>query len=139
VLPIPPGTHWSDAKPLILPGEGRRPALEGPSAPRTRKPDAEPPKAPAKPGPLSGALFFAPPARPAPAKEQKPPREKKPKGKNDPRLVAKARELRDRYLEHLAANPSAALVPARGKYDVSRTLQSAIPHPQSAIPCLPAA
>ena len=22
VLPIPPGTHWSDAKPIVLPGMG---------------------------------------------------------------------------------------------------------------------
>jgi hypothetical protein len=141
VLPIPPGTHWSDAKPLILPGDPQHAALEGPSVPRTKKAKAEPPRAPATPGPLSGALFFAPPA---PPKEQKPPREKKPKAKNDPRLVAKARELRDRYLEHLAANPSAALLPTCGKYDVSRALPSAIRNPQSAITssavaCLPAA
>jgi len=35
-----------------------------------------------------------------------------------------ARELRDRWLEHAAANPS-ALVSAR-KYDVSKTLPSAL-------------
>src|SRR3954464_10775715 len=32
VLPIPPGTHWSDAKPLILPGQERVPG------PRSRVP-----------------------------------------------------------------------------------------------------
>ena len=40
------------------------------------------------------------PAR-SPGPEPKPKREPKPKVKNDPRLVAAARELRDRYLEHV--------------------------------------
>jgi hypothetical protein len=42
------------------------------------------------------------------------------KVKNDPKLVAAARELRDRYLEHVNAD-AGALLP-RGKYDVSRAL-----------------
>src|SRR5206468_634898 len=37
VLPIPPGTHWSDAKPLILPSDGEAcAALEGPPGVRPR-------------------------------------------------------------------------------------------------------
>ena len=42
-----------------------------------------------------------------------------PKQKNDPKYVAAARELRDRYLEHVNKDP-AALPAAGGKYDVNR-------------------
>jgi len=43
--------------------------------------------------------------------------------KNDPRLVVAARELRDRYLEHVNTH---GLVSggADGKYDVSRALEN---------------
>jgi hypothetical protein len=61
---------------------------------------------------------------------EKRPREKRAKTKNDPALVAKVRELRDRCLEHVNANP-AALV-AAGKYDVSRC--AALPEPVKAAP-----
>jgi hypothetical protein len=47
-------------------------------------------------------------------------REPKRKRKNDPKFVAAARELRDRYLEHL--NAGGAALPSYGKYDVSRML-----------------
>jgi len=40
--------------------------------------------------------------------------------KNDPRLVAAARELRDRWLEQVNATP----VLSQGKYDVSRQLEA---------------
>jgi hypothetical protein len=104
--------------------------------PRTKKAKAEPPTAPAKPGPLSGALFFAPPAPPPPpgAVKEKPPREKKPKAKNDPRLVTAARELRDRWLEQV--NGGAHPLEARGRYDVARL--AAGPSGAS-VPLLPAA
>jgi hypothetical protein len=46
--------------------------------------------------------------------------------KNDPKLVAAARELRDRYTEQINAAPGALLPPsACGKYDVSRQLECA--------------
>ena len=55
----------------------------------------------------------------------------------DPKLVAKARELRDRYLEHVNGervneSPKAMIAPS-GKYDVSRSLAApdvarALPH-----------
>jgi len=48
----------------------------------------------------------------------KPKREKKPRVKNDPKLVSAARELRDRYLEHINTTP----LLSQGKYDVSRAL-----------------
>jgi hypothetical protein len=128
VLPIPPGTHWSDAKPLVLPGmetEGSEKRLPGPRAPRAKKPKA-PVIVPA--AIVSGGLRFSVSA-PAMADEkakqaclEQGRREKKPKVKNDPRLVAAARELRDRWLEQV--NRDGFALPA-GKYDVSRQLQGA--------------
>jgi hypothetical protein len=56
------------------------------------------------------------------------PREKKPKPKNDPRLVAAARELRDRYLEQVNADPSAMRI--EGKYDVSRRVEGREAEPE---------
>ena len=44
--------------------------------------------------------------------------------KNDPRLVAMARELRDRWQEHVAAQPGMLEDRQRGKYDVSRLLEA---------------
>ncbi len=125
VLPIPPGTHWSDAKPLVLPreegagmldGEAAK-ALPGPRAPRTRKPKAPviQPKAI-----VSGGLRFVAKSEAAEVeKGAKAKREPKPKVKNDPRLVAAARELRDRWLEQV--NREGFALPG-GKYDVSREL-----------------
>jgi hypothetical protein len=52
------------------------------------------------------------------AKRAKP--AKKQKLKNDPKHVAAARELRDRWLERVNADPSALLSP--GKYDVARQI-----------------
>ena len=50
---------------------------------------------------------------------------------NDPKHVAFARELRDRYLEQVATNPH--VLPAKGRYDVSRLLPAgdASPAPES--------
>src|SRR5687767_3718200 len=53
--------------------------------------------------------------------EAKPRREPRPKVKNDPRLVAAARELRDRWLERVNADASA--LAGEGKYDVSRRIE----------------
>jgi hypothetical protein len=50
----------------------------------------------------------------------KPKREVKPRQKNDPKLISAARDLRDKYLEHL--NAQRLLPAANGKYDVSRAL-----------------
>jgi hypothetical protein len=50
--------------------------------------------------------------------------------KNDPKLVAAARELRDRYLEQINANQLAS----QGKYDVSRGM----PVERESLPALPA-
>ena len=78
--------------------------------------------------------FDGPPAKPvvvvpvvAPVVE-KPKREKKPKAtcpersrrKADPKMIAAARELRDRWLAHV--NAAEMLLEGAGKYDVSRAL-----------------
>jgi N-acetylglutamate synthase-like GNAT family acetyltransferase len=130
VLPIPPGTHWSDAKPAVLPGMekvGQQAQLEGGEKPkRRRKPKA---KQAAPPSAAAGGLWFAPPKPPEPtAAEKKAQRAKeraeKPRPKNDPKLVAAVRELRDRYIEQI--NEGLLLPPAAsGKYDVSRALADA--------------
>jgi hypothetical protein len=71
---------------------------------------------PASPLPL-------PPPLPASKPEQKS-REKKPKAKNEPRLVAAARELKDRWLEHVN-NGGQDLLP-QGKYDLTRALPASV-------------
>jgi hypothetical protein len=63
----------------------------------------------------------------------KPPRPKKEKVKIKPQLVAKARELRDRYLEQVNER---LLLASSGKYDMSRALTRAMP---ATLPLLPAA
>ena len=71
-------------------------------------------------------MWFATPApvetelKPAEAAPAKP---KRPKQRNDPKHIAAARELRDRYLDEVN---SGRLLPAgAGKYDVSRQLAAA--------------
>jgi len=134
VLPIPPGTHWSDAKPAILPGmENVNVLPPGASDPTVKKDRAaskakkvvtQPPKKP------SNGLWFAPP-QPKPgspeaiaAKIAEKPKRPREKFKNDPKMVEAARELRDRYMEQI--NIGNLLPPgASGKYDVSRQLEAA--------------
>ncbi len=147
VIPIPPGTHWSDAKPLVLPGgpgmDADAKALEGEQEKRPRSRRKKKKKVIAKRSRsiVTGGLRFAPPeVSPAEAVEEvQEQKEKKasrkpggsggarPHKKNDPRYVAAARELRDRFLEQINA-PGAPgsgdfLLPeTRSKYDVSRAL-----------------
>lgn len=129
VLPIPPGTHWSDAKPLILPGVELSPGDEPKKLPSPRKPREVKQKIEtAKPAGLGGSgLRFAPvaPVENESLKE-KPKREKKPKQKNDPKLIAAARELRDRWLEQV--NRGGFVLESQAKYDVFRPL----PGPETA-------
>jgi hypothetical protein len=137
VFPIPPGVHWREAMPIVLP-EVPRPS-PAPIAARPRKGAGAMP-AKQKPAPTLGRLQFARPAEPKPAPPRREPRQKV---KNDPRLVAAARELRDRWLEQVNAG---AIVPqVQGRYDVGRAIEGkAIPMPASLIqtrpaPALPAA
>lgn len=126
VLPIPPGTHWSDAKPIVLPMEklpvascqlpGKREKTAG-GLLLGREPKFVRPM-------LGAPLWFA---APAPAKQAKGGKAKEPRKrrKNDPKLVAAARELRDRWLEQVNAEPSRAM--ACEKYEVSRVRQARPP------------
>jgi hypothetical protein len=125
VLPIPPGTHWSDAMPIILPGsEERRELAEERLEPkrlpssRTPKPGARSTKAPCRQI-TAGAFRFAAPA-PPPTKQEKLPKPKPPRAKNDPKLIAAARELRDRWLEQV--NSESRLPQRIAKYDLRKTL-----------------
>ena len=145
VLPIPPGTHWSDAKPLIFPqapgetttlGEASPAVLPAPKAKRANK---EKPAAVVEPLPVvnrNGLRFDIPqPGEALPvivpvgAKKTAAKRTKAEKVKRlcDPRLVSAARELRDRWLEQINAAP---LLPS-GKYDVCRAITG--PNARSAL------
>jgi hypothetical protein len=122
VFPIPPGTHWSEVEAVAIANSAEPKVLSAEAKPKKRSAQDSAPRAQhsSKPAPLSGALFFAPPA---PPKREKPVREKKPKAKVDPKLAAKARELRDRYLEQVNER---LLIGSVGKYDVSRALEGAV-------------
>jgi len=63
-------------------------------------------------------------AEPEPEKPKRP-RNAKPRAKNDPKHIAAARELRDRYLEQINTPGERMLPAAHGKHDVSRQLQAA--------------
>ncbi len=130
VLPIPPGTHWSDAKPLILPGDSEQKELnhegtkgtKGDTKRKTRKKnDFVDSSCPSRPRgetkPLGGLRF----AQPEPlVSVGKPKREKKSKAKHDPRLLSAARELKDRYLEQI----NDGSIVAAAKYEVSRCIET---------------
>lgn len=87
---------------------------------RTRTDRLRPPSLPAdRQSRVAPKTSLAPPTSVAPVVAEKRPREPKVKVKNDPRLVAAARELRDRWLEQVNATP----LLASGKYDVSRVIE----------------
>jgi hypothetical protein len=137
VLPIPPGTHWSDAKPLILPGaENAEDQKQLPKRGRDARVTTQPA---IKPTTIAaGGLRFAVRSEtlPAPALKRACPeqsrREPKKKVKNDPRFVAAARELRDRWLEKVNADPGALRLNGRGKYQVCRQIEAAPPEANQA-------
>jgi hypothetical protein len=127
VLPIPLGMRWDDEMPRILPGEKNPKQLpeaeHGRDARATTKP-----KAAGEPATLrrNGLRFDIPKQGEAlaDAKLAKPtkPKDKPQRAKRtcDPKLVAAARELRDRWLEQANNDPS--LLAAQGKYEVERAL-----------------
>ncbi|TVQ58577.1 MAG: GNAT family N-acetyltransferase [Phycisphaerales bacterium] len=142
VLPIPPGTHWSDAKPAVLPGlpankvaEQLQLESDEERKARKRKRKESKPAPAAKPSAVKrGGLWFGAPASPdspeasqdEKAAEQAKKAKPRPRMKNDPQYIAAARELRDRYLEQANSGGEAGgLLPgACGKYDVSRVLEA---------------
>ncbi|HEV2295894.1 MAG TPA: hypothetical protein VGR35_18755, partial [Tepidisphaeraceae bacterium] len=126
VFPIPPGLHWRDEMPVMV-GESAETgshdsAEQKPRAKSVRKPKPEVLIPPTKRRPRQ----FAPPTESDDGAEpavEKPKPEKKPKppaAKIDPKYLAAARELRDRYLERVNEDPQA--LTAVGKYDVARAL-----------------
>ena len=135
VLPIPPGTSWSDVKPIVLPSEGsaeckvlsaetktekRSPRKSSTQSSALSTQHSSSPKAKATIN--AGAFRFGSTEAAKPQKTLKPPKQKQPKQKNDPKLVAAARELRDRYLEQCNNSPTAAIAATAAKYDVSRAI-----------------
>lgn len=113
VLPIPPGTHWSQAKPLILPGMQTQRALPEKTVAKVKR------------KPIVMRRQFGPPSMTMPQPEPiaKEPKAKREKQKADPRLIAAARELRDRWLEEINEVP---LIGA-GKYQVARLIEAKKP------------
>jgi hypothetical protein len=119
VLPIPAGVHWRDEMPILLP-VAAKPQLPAPVA----KPNLRMANGPT--GAAMGKLWFTPPKSAGEKPErEKPRRQKAGRVKADPAHVAKARELRDRWLEKVNADPSVLL--SCGKYEVSKQLTAAAP------------
>jgi hypothetical protein len=131
VLPIPPGKHWSDEMPVLqAKDEGGGMKDEKVVRATRRRLPMDPPPANGQRaigarqfgGPSSAPVVVAPVVvAPQPqVAVEKPKRERaaKPKVNLDPQLIAKARELRDRYLEHVNSEPHA--LRAMGKYEVAR-------------------
>jgi ribosomal protein S18 acetylase RimI-like enzyme len=125
-LPIPPGMHWTDELPRLLPRE--TPALALPAI--GKKPRAKSPSAKSR---VSGGLYFGP-RKTIDGNTEKPVKVKKPK-KNDPALAAKARELRDRWIEKISDDPS--LLASARKYEVNKTLAAPEIEVVAAFPILP--
>ena len=143
-FPIPPGTHWSEVEAVAVPmvdADGN--AVK--ALPPVKKVRCKAkPKQPAAPTvekvtvcvggkmktierPVNATPFPAPtpaPAPPPPVETTAMARaEPGPVVKVDPRFVTLNRELRDRYLERLNAEPDA--LPRLGKYDATRALPGA--------------
>ena len=141
VLPIPPALAWSDAMPVLeapaptLLDDGVKPT----GAAGQRKRSSEPKALPEAPTPRpQSSMQFGPPRLKlkAPpivrvdgvAQEALPIERSKPKratskcesSKCDPKLIAAARELRDRWLERMNRD---GVDQAAAKYDVSRRLE----------------
>jgi hypothetical protein len=143
VLPIPPGTSWRDAKPIVLPGMQRSEVRDQKSEKPKKLPspkssltsDLRPLTSPSSPPPGKVAIVvggkiryidrpgYVAPLAPEPVPAPKPKRAPRPKAKNDPKHVAAARELRDRWMEEI--NSGRYLPEARAKYEVSRALHLA--------------
>ena len=157
VLPIPPGVHWSEAKPAVLPGmagvlsevaaeretEAERLAPSSEEARAMRKREREARKkmrlemkervrtmagsalrfggVEADGGDCSDRATTG--ETPVPLKKKRK-KAKRVALKNDPRLVAAARELRDRWLEKVADEPGLIEAGEGAKYNVARRLEA---------------
>jgi hypothetical protein len=116
VLPIPPGTHWSEVKPPVFKSvetnliDAPKPAEAKPR--RVVKKEMVPV---VRQSTLGSTLRFGS----VKVAVEKPKKEPKIKVKLDPQMKEAARELRDRWLEQVNANPLLAC----GKYEVSRAIE----------------
>lgn len=131
VLPIPPGVHWRDVKPIEIRRaesgtDGHQ--LEGPAvAPAAKRKRSAPVKDHRLEKPTNGMKFEVP--RPntnddakadQAEKQERKERVKKPAAKIDPQFVSAARELRDRYLEQV--NENGYRLESAGKYDLKKSI-----------------
>jgi hypothetical protein len=144
VLPMDPNQHWTQARPVLLPGMRDRKQIEADAkAAKALKPKrvtkAKTRAAPAiDPNHISsGGFRFAPieskgsgvagragyEDQAVAAATPDPVRTKKPAEKNDPALVRKVRSLRDAYLHEV--NAGYVGLPMAGKYDVTKALPAA--------------
>jgi len=126
VLPIPPGVHWKDPMPILLPEVQNAPAPRSCLETQKKKGGSVPQLMP----PTRRRARFGPPsANDVPdqvvAVAPKPEKKKRDKVKADPRLIAAARELRDRWLERVNAAGGGAILESCGKYNVSSALPAA--------------
>ena len=147
VFPIPPGRGWYEEMPRVVPGvsedgsastvmipiEGEAvKMLEG----EKKKEKSAKPRAVGKKKKKEevgvgvakrGGLWFAPTKEEVKARKEEAKaegkRRKKAAVKNDPRLVAAARELRDRWLEGVNAGRVEGLPEAGGRYEVGRVVE----------------
>jgi len=129
VLPIPPGVHWKDPMPILIP-EAQK-ALPEPEK-KTRSGETPKPQLmpPTRRRVQFGPVPTAQPPEPV-VEKPKPEKKKREKVKADPAHVAAARELRDRWLEQVNASGGRAPLIGEGKYDVARHLP-ATPEPMPA-------
>ncbi|NBC11110.1 MAG: hypothetical protein GVY24_05155 [Planctomycetes bacterium] len=141
VLPIPPGSHWSEAKPRVLPPESGVAALLEEAAAqrkaeeaaahkeaRARRRQAKQAAQPVRRDEhtCAGGLWFGGAAvnRQDDQEAEMPRENKKKAAKNDPRLVAAARELRDRWMERVSAQPGLIQPGGAAKYEIGRQIGS---------------
>lgn len=117
VMPIPHGMHWSDEMPVLLPPEAPLP-VEDQKKSRSKVNHVKKPLMRRRNG-LSCDIPRQGETLPE-AKAQKPPKPPRVKTKNDTRLVAAARELRDRWVEEIGREPGRIVSGA--KYEVARAL-----------------
>ena len=128
VLPIPPGVHWSEVRAVE---QETTKALNHEEAKATKGQTiskssscASCLRGESRSSIAMGGLRFA---SPKPEKKEKAPRAKVAKVKNDPKVVAAARELRDRWTEQLNAG---AMLVSEGKYQLTTNVSASEPPPQ---------
>ena len=123
MLPIPPGTHWGDAMPIVLPdAESDSKHLRAKALPPPVPKTSHVKEQTRRITPALGGVWFLPaePAnpealQPKPAVKVRAPR--KAAAKNNPKLVTAAPELGNRYLEEI--NSAGTPTMFEGKYQVA--------------------